>query len=297
MTTILLALLTAQALAAPVGTPAASPAPPSAAPVATPAAPTCPADRLVTVDLERWKADLVAAAARSPKEADAVLARLGLAPVSTVESGMPCESGGFALEGVDSFSALLSGGREPDRVLQARFVLCPDEYQGKAFAQRILVLRPEGAGRWCRVGDELSHDQPAWDEPCLGEKTDLPRTFAFVHLTDAVRQSIRVRDQGGSCDGVSRGADVWLGFWEVRGGRLVEVFRAQTYHTMYDSPTPPTSETTGRVTLRGGFPKRIVVTEEVSCAEPFEDDPTPPEPCTPSKTTTTWTFTGARYED
>src|SRR5207248_5479571 len=126
----------------------------------SPRASTCAPDQLVRVDLERWRSSLRAAASGSAEQ-QRLLEQLGLGKVPG--EGLPLEEAPClsrpVARGVDVLSAPLSGEESDDKLVQARFELCPDDPRHRIVSLRIQVLQPDGPGRFCRLGSELSLDQ------------------------------------------------------------------------------------------------------------------------------------------
>lgn len=233
---------------------------------------SCPEAQRVRMEPPKWKARVLASAAGSPKLTQA-LAELRFNPDSSLrEKEDECQEP-FKVVGVDLFQADLTDAAEKDTVVQVRMMRCEEVLFQKTDGLRIAVLRPLGKGEYCRLGgDELSLDQHAWNSPCLGKAAKLPRIFSFVNLVDPKRQALLVKDQGGSCEGTGRSAHYELSYWVAEGATMNRVFSAVTYDASYTSPIPPSQEQVGKVQLRGGFPKTIVLTEETHCLALDEED-------------------------
>jgi len=254
----------------------------------------------VRLDLKQWKAQLAATAAG---KATPVLARLQLAPVPPpkrvlealgVDAATACQRAPV-LGGVDLFTADLSAPGSRDRLVQARFLSCTDDYQNQVVSLRVRVLRPLAANEWCLVEGDLDVDQAGTDTPCLGQPTQLPRTFSFARVTDARRRTIVVRDQGGHCDGVHRRSLYQLSYWDVQADKLRSIFDLTTHESEYKSPSPPFKETSATVTLGGAYPRQIAVRQRVSCRKVAPDEPKPDEPCRQSTRRARYVFVGGQY--
>jgi hypothetical protein len=268
----------------------------------------CPRERRIAVDLRAWKRSLQKAPSGSKVQRQA-LAELGFPPgLLTGEHGpvTGCEAPP-QVEGVDLFTAPLSGAAKPDTVVQVRMRVCPDSYQESATLQHIAVLRPRKAGGHCRLGgDSLSWDQRLDDEPCSGEATKWPRTFAFVELVTPGRKALEVRDQGGRCEGPYRAVAYWKSYWVADAESVREVFRQQTEDGSYRSVDPGSSQVRrATVTLEGGLPRSITVTETVECGSSGDEaageesgeetERSTQTGCTPGTTRTRFEWNGSHY--
>ncbi|MCB9731840.1 MAG: tetratricopeptide repeat protein [Deltaproteobacteria bacterium] len=295
--------------------PTAPAAPPEPAPASVAAA--CPADRVVTVDLDgivkRFGAtgflatdeeyESPVASARIPRyEAD--LAALGLPALA--ETTRPAEG----MVGRDVFVCRVA-------VQRARFdadaddalvvVTCHDDerdLEQARYADGAVVLRarPDAPGTWCRIG-ALEHTWGVTERPCLTEVADDTPTYdyALVDLVAPERDALRVTHWGGSCgSGSERGDDVTVAFFGVEGGALVEYATIATATASYTSPCPPASGLSATVALEGGFPKTIVARWKRVCgAEPEgPDDPCEADPgCVPAEGVRRWRYADGAYAD
>ncbi len=254
--------------------------------------PECPAGQRVKVSLTAWKQALLKAKPGSPEQRKA-LEDLHFDPVApeSVEEWEPECLLTPRVKGVDLFPARLSGGAQPDTVVQGRFESCEESDAVRRQTLRIAVLRPLGKDEYCAVGGrELGFEQDARSEPCVGTPAKLPRLFFFVNLTDARRQTLQIKDRSGSCHGHHGSALETTSYWDVRDNALVKLFEATLWEVSYSSPHP-TEETFGTVTLQGGFPKTIVYKRRVFCGETDPDE----KPCQPSTERTKWVFREGRY--
>jgi len=275
-----------------------SPRPPGQAPgVPSPRAapePSCSPDKVIRVDLDRWRAQMRSAGPGS-EEQSRLLAQLGLFMPGLPQDAdqLPCGQQPV-LKGVDVFSPRLTGGPRPDRVVQARFEVCPDEQHAAMIALRIQVLQPLGAGTYCRLESELSADRFVRDTPCAGSPQKLPRLLSFPNVTDARRQTLQIKDQGGSCGGTQRSAKYTTALFDVQGDGLAEIFRLDTYEAEYPAPrATPLGDTTRTLHFEGPFPKAIRVSESIGCHS--DEEGNPPSDCTPAQTEKTYRFTGGKY--
>jgi hypothetical protein len=256
----------------------------------------CPADQRVKVDLKAWKQALLKARPGSPAQRQALedLHFDPIAPKSVEEDEPECLMTP-QVKGVELFPARLSGGAQPDTVVQARFESCPEIDAIRLGSLRIAVLRPLGKDEYCAVGArELSFEQDGRSQPCVGTPTKLPRLFFFVNLTDARRQTLQLKDRSGTCHGHHGSALETTSYWDVRDNALVKLFEATLWEVSYSSPHP-TEETFGTVVLQGGFPKTIVYKRRVFCGDPDPDEKREGEACTPSTDRTKWVFREGRY--
>lgn len=171
------------------------------------AAEGCPSSQWIEVDIERWRAEVLAGAGLD--EALSQMQMRALPPIG--------EGDTLTLEGVDHVWKDVSAAHVPELIVQVRL-----RSAAGWVVQRVQVLRPLGMDSWCALGDELSRDtspaeapcEAAWDEP-------LPRVFDFVHLVDDTRWTIVTHDAAGRCDGASAMRFATT-YWDVEGAALVE---------------------------------------------------------------------------
>jgi hypothetical protein len=176
------------------------------------------------------------AAARTADDLTAALRGVGLGP-----SGPGGPSGPVVL---DVFRAALYGPRKEDLVVQPR-------------GGGVLTgasLHPLGGGRWCAL--------PLPFLPGPAEYRGGDWTFAFVALTDPVRQSVRVDHDVATpyTDGEH------IGLWEIRDGRWVELYAVTTENASVNlALIGPNTWTSVNVEIVGDtFPRRLSVTETTS---------------------------------
>lgn len=269
-----------------------------------------PADR-VEVDVLEWVEQLRAAAAREETR-DALLARLDLQPPSTaandlLEEGQ--EPSPFELTSIEVLRPRLLGEGAP-----AAFVVVASFTDGVASSVRARVLLPSGPHACHVPNGDLSYDVPHWQQPTLGEEEyGGGGRHVGIARGPGGRDVIEVVDGTGSCCAIERGAHFQLTLLGLTADGIKSIFEATLYDAWYQSPTPPSSEQIGTVSLEGD---RLELTTEVRCSDyreegeepspegteplvPSDEPVEPAEPvepsCTPSSVTTTWTFDGRRY--
>ena len=257
-----------------------------------PPVPTCPAGEPIQVDLEAWREAVVATvrseAFGAPAERDRLLGQLALAPVPA-EVGA-ASGGGAGLSGPTSFELfpVRRGGGEPDDQLVAvRF----REASG-AELLRVQLLRPLAAGDdlYCALGDDLSRDTEAFEEPCLEPHDGPARELVAEPLLGPDRHAVVVRDAGGWCGpGTSRGDRFATSWWGVEDGRLVRYLEAVTHEAWYEAPAPPSEIRRAEITLSTGWPRAITVRETVECRPEAGAD------CRPVGRTTEHRYEDGRY--
>jgi hypothetical protein len=216
---------------------------------------TCPADRRVDISPEAWKAELEHA---KPDDYLAVLQKMKLD--LTVKAINDPTFGKNKLERVDLYSERLSGAKEPERVVQAKFstnvVEDGNELSPHATRYRIQVLRKLSGGGWCALGSDLSEDLRDQDHtasPAEGAHYENgPMTFAFVKLTSKDHSTIEVSHSGKSISRIN-GTSSTRDYWDVGPQGLVKVLSLteqntssyftdpyQHVHVWYElSATPP----------------------------------------------------------
>lgn len=174
---------------------------------------------------EAWRQKLTAA---RPGEHDAWLKRLALDPVANAQWQTP------VLERVEVLPAKLSGAKEPELFVVARFttkLTGRDPEMGLSDEVRLVraqVLKREGKG-WCALSSSLSADV-ILEEPNAGpadgmKNTSQPPTFAFVNFSSGSRQTIEVHKSFDNLSRASaRGENVeW---WDLIDGKLVKISSA-----------------------------------------------------------------------
>ena len=238
----------------------------------------CLPERLLELNLDAWRRALQAA--DSEAEAGRLLARAGLRPTST--------NGEVSLEILD---ARLSPPGPTDKIVQVRF----EGLEG-AEALRVAVLRPVGSrrGTYCSLGDDLSHDKLAGEEPCIKEYAGPARRLSLTQIIAPDRDTIVVNDTGGWCagGGGDRGDEFSVEYWGVEDGRLVRYFGAITYEAWFRAPSPPSQTTVGTVSFDGPWPKRLSYTKIIECG--VEEDGAAGE-CQPFEETTIYDYRRGRY--
>jgi len=274
----------------------------------------CPPDRLVSFDPDAFKAAMDGLSwptEREGEEEPSMAAAPDYAPLlrslGLTEMGRHVEVA--SKEGVEEVfhcaaelgEARLSAGRAPDLLVR---VDCQTPLAGWGALQEALttvaILRPEGEGRFCRLGD-LAFEGSGATEPCLSGRPEGARTLNVtpVSLVSPDRHALREDFYGGHCDGVMRGDDVWTRFHGVEGGHLVTYFHGVVSDASYSSPCPPSTSRTGEISLLGDWPKQIRYVERVHChgqGDVDEDDLCgPPEPCEPAERVTTYRYADGTY--
>jgi hypothetical protein len=214
------------------------------APAAKPAG-GCPAEARLDVNLPAWRAALKQA--DSPKRRDEVLAEVKLAlELSEAEAPEP-RPPRIALLGVDDTAVQLGPGR-PDHVVQVRYSV--ETGDDKATIHLVQVLRPIEERKWCALGTEISRR----DEAARKLETF---TLAFVPLLEARGKAIEV--QRGESQ--LRRNDTYREYWVAQGFKLRKVFDERIGSMQSGDAGGPTTTRVGKLTLAGGFPKRIDVRE------------------------------------
>jgi hypothetical protein len=239
----------------------------------------CPADARLDVNLPAWKAALKQA--DSPRRRDDVLAEMKLAlnlPEPDTREARPPQ---VTLLGVDDTAAQLGPGR-PDHVIQVRFsVETPDD---KATVHLVQVLRPLEERRWCALGAELSRRDEA------ARKLE-SYTLGFVPLLEARGKAIEV--QRGESQ--LRRSETFREYWVAQGFKLRKVFDERIGSMESSEAGGATTTKVGKLTLAGGFPRRIDVKEvtkrggcEAGAGEGRCDDSEP-------SSTFTFVYDGTKY--
>lgn len=187
----------------------------------------------------------------------------------------------ITLERIEITPVRLQGSKEPDQLIEIELGVCSAWTRNTPYAL-VQVLRRVGPGAYCPLGSSISF-RPM-DQACLApeefEKQERAVAITPVHLTSSAYQDLQVVTEDGICDGIERSGHFETSFWGVKDNRLVELFHAVSFHTEYTSPTPPSQWTEAKLSLEGGFPKKIRVKEELIC-DPMSIEE--PSSCTPSK--------------
>ena len=247
----------------------------------------CPG--MVQVDPKEWK-DALLKAAPGSKEQGQLLEQLGLRAVPPPGDAVPdaeCAERPV-VQGVDLSAARLTGGK--DLLVNVRFELCADEGESHFWSQRIAVLRPLRGGASCKLGGEdVSIDAPASDV-CGGPERP-PRAVKLVRLTSRVRDTLELDDRLDECPGPTHQVVEKVTFLDARGDKLVEAFALKTREASSEAPEEPARMVERSVKPIGsGFPRKLQVTEEVSCPEGSSSGP-----CTPGRRATVLQLRGGKY--
>ena len=120
----------------------------------------------------------------------------------------------------------------------------------KATIYLVQVLRPLEERRWCALGAELSRR----DETSRKLETF---TLAFVPLLDAHGKAIEI--QRGEAQ--LRRSETFREYWVAQGFKLRKVFDERIGSMQSSEAGGATTTKVGKLTLAGGFPKRIDVRE------------------------------------
>jgi hypothetical protein len=240
----------------------------------------CPTDALLEVNLAAWRAALKQA--DSPGRRDDVLAELHLAlelPEPETTGGRPPR---VELLGVDDTAVQLGAGRL-DHIVQVRYsVETPDD---KSTIYLVQVLRPLEERRWCALGTDLSRRDEA------ARKLETFK-LGFVPLLEARGKAIEV--QRGETQ--LRQNDTYREYWVAQGFKLRKVFDERIGTMQSSEAGAPTTTKIGKLTLAGGFPRRIdvrEVTKHGGCEASAGDN----TPCDDSEPSSTFTFVydGTKY--
>jgi hypothetical protein len=239
----------------------------------------CPADARLDVNLPAWKAALNQA--DTPRRREDVLAEVKLALALPEPETPEARPPRVSLLGIDDTAVQLGPGR-PDHVIQVRYAVeTPDD---KATIYLVQVLRPLEERRWCALGAELSRR----DDPARKLETF---TLGFVPLLEARGKAIEV--QRGESQ--LRRSDTFREYWVAHGFKLRKVFDERIGSMQSGEAGGATTTKIGKLTLAGGFPKRIdvrEVTKHGGCEAGAGDTP-----CDDSEPSSTFTFVydGTKY--
>jgi hypothetical protein len=248
---------------------------------------SCP--RMLEVDPKEWRQALLKAAPGSKEQAQ-LLEQLGLRKVPPGDGVAPeseCAEEP-AVRAVDLLPASLTGGK--DLVVHVRFELCADEGDSHFWSQRIAVLKPLRGGAYCKLGGEdPSMDAPASD--VCGGPDRAPRSIKLVRLTRARRDTLELDDRLDECPGPVHTVVERTSYLDARGDQLAKVFELKTREVSSEAPEEPVPVIERTVKPSGpGFPRKLQVTEEVSCPEDNPDGT-----CTPDRRTAVYVLSGDKY--
>jgi hypothetical protein len=239
----------------------------------------CPADARVDVNLAAWRAALKQA--ETPRRRDDVLAEVKLALELPAPETTDARAPRVTLLGVDDMAAQLGPGR-PDHVVQVRFSI--EAGDDKTTIHLVQVLRPLEERRWCALGTELSRR----DETARKLES---YTLAFVPLLEARGKAIEV--QRGQSE--LRRSETFREYWVAQGFKLRKVFDERIGSMESSEAGGATTTRVGKLTLAGGFPRRIDLREVAKhggCEAGAGDTP-----CDDSEPSSTFTFVydGTKY--
>ena len=178
------------------------------------------------------------------------------------------------LERVDVFGVALSDDTAPNLMVQAKFVaeyLPNQEFDLRTTARmyRIQVLTPLGRGAFCAAGSDLSADR--LDESTNAGPADgmhdenTPLTFRFLRLTHTGRLTVEVVTTTRTISRVS-GVTTEHAFWDLAGGRLVNVLRLVESDVHCAPCDPDFAHQRIWFELSGEAPK-VVRSHSLSCTE------------------------------
>lgn len=254
--------------------------------------PACPPDHLVRLDVAAWVRGV--RAARTVRELDAALARVGLDGVNASEL---CEGTAQRPPSVhvDDFRPRLADGGAAAHLVQVLASVCETNAGGWQ-VQRAAVLLPRADGALCRIDVPILDRSGSGFGPALCD----PAVFAFSHLTSAEHVAVEVTETDDWCGtaGTARGIERTVSFWELRGAALSELLRVTTESTHYNSPTPPIKSFNAEIELSAGaYPRTVKLTEVTEC-EDQGDDPLAREEfeqCRPGTVRKTCVLDGTAY--
>jgi hypothetical protein len=237
------------------------------------AAAPCPAAARVDANLPAWRAALQQADG-APRR-DELLAALGL----TLD---PPDDARVTLLGVDDLAVQLEPEGRPDHLVHARYAV--GNPGDETTIHLVQVLRPLEGRKWCALGSDL------------GRRDDGPRRLvgyelAFVPLLAARGKALEVRVATSEL----RRNETRQEYWVAAGWKLRKVFDQRTGSMDSSATGAATTTKVGKLTLAGGFPRRIELTEVTKhggCEAHAGD-----APCDDSEPTTSFTFVydGAQY--
>jgi len=247
----------------------------------------CP--RMLEVDPKEWKQALLKAGPGSREQAE-LLEQLGLRPVPPAGDAAPdadCAEQPV-VRGVELLPASLTGGK--DLLVHVRLELCADEGGSHFWSQRIAVLKPLRGGAYCKLGGEdLSIDAPASD--VCGGPDRPPRALKLLRLTSGRRDTLQLDDRLDECPGPVHTVVERVSFLDAHGDQLSNVFEAKTREASSEAPEEPAPVIERTVKPVGrGFPRKLLVTEEVSCPEG-----NPGGSCTPDRRKAVHVLSAGKY--
>jgi hypothetical protein len=185
---------------------------------------------------------------------------------------------------IELLPAKLTGGK--DLIVRARFEMCADEPQSHFYSERMAVLATVPGG-YCKLGGlDLGIDTPASD--ACGGPPRPPRSISLEHLTSAERDTLLLEDHLDGCPGSARTVSETTTYVDARGSWLLNLFSMETESVAWAAPDEPARAVERSVRATGKFPRKLLVTEEVSCAGESAN-------CKPGKKISTWVLRGARY--
>jgi hypothetical protein len=242
----------------------------------------CPADARVEVNLAAWKASLEQADAA--KRRDDLLGEVKLALDLPEPETPDAREPRLVLAGVEDAVVQLEAGERADHVLQIRYRLESAEDQ-PAIYNLVQVLRPLGGRAFCALGAGLSRR----DEP---PSKLVSYALTFVPLVDAKAKVIQVE----SVLAQARESETRREYWAARGLKLHKIFDEATGHMRSGEGGGKATTTVATVSLSGGFPRHIDLTEVTKrggCEVRAGD--TPCEDGGPASTKTTFVYDGTKY--
>ncbi len=247
----------------------------------------CP--RMLEVIPKEWREALLKAAPGS-KEQRQLLEQLGLRPLPRAGEVAPdaeCAEQPV-VSAVDLLPASVTGRK--DLLVQVRFELCAGEGEAHFWSQRIAVLKPLRGGGYCRLGGEdPSLDAPAGD--LCGGPDRPPRLLKLVRLTSGRRDTLELTDRLDECSGAVHTVVERVSFLDAHGDQLAKVFELNTREASSEGAEEPPQVIERTVKPVGrGFPRRLQVTEEISCPEG-----NPGSSCTPDRRTAVHVLSGGKY--
>lgn len=237
------------------------------------AATPCPAAARVEANLPAWRAALQQADTAARR--DELLGALGLSlDLPETEGRGPR----VTLAGVDDLAVQTEADARPDHVVHVRYTI--DE----ATVHLVQVLRPLEGRKWCALGADLSRRDD-------GPRRLVGYELAFVPLLAARGKALELRVSTSEL----RRNETRHEYWTTAGSKLRKVFDELTGSMDSSETGGATTTKIGKVTLAGGFPKRIELTEITKrggCEAHAGDTP-----CDDSEPSTTFTFVydGTKY--
>lgn len=240
------------------------------------------------VDPKQWKEALLKAAPGSKEQAELV-ERLGLRKVPAEEAAPDAECAEEpVVRSVELLPANLTGGKE--LIVHARFEMCAEEGQSHFWSQRIAVLKAVPGGGYCKLGGEdLSVDAAASD--VCGGPDRPPRAIKLVRLTSGRRDTLEMDDRIDDCPGAVHTLVEQVTYLDARGDQLVKLLEVKTREASSEGPEEPARTVERAVKPVGrGFPRKLEVTEEVSCPEGEPD-----RSCAPARRAAVYALRDGKY--